>query len=247
MTTEVQTPNKKMKMNEDGCENFKDDAYKEILQVEISRREKAEAEVTALNHRIQLLEDDLMRAEERCATATQKLMEASKPTGKLISKELEKKTNKENSQEEEDLAKKIQELINVPVGLFRTQAKSIAEEVNKKNETAAKKLALVKVDLERAEEKAKNSESKIVELENELKVVSKSLQMSVIQLKEDPDAEPITFSNMEAETRAQFAERNAEKLQTEVDRLKDELQAEQERNKNLQEEMEATLQDIQNM
>ena len=149
--------------------------------------------------------------------------------------------------EEEDLAKKIQELINVPVGLFRTQAKSIAEEVNKKNETAAKKLALVKVDLERAEEKAKNSESKIVELENELKVVSKSLQMSVIQLKEDPDAEPITFSNMEAETRAQFAERNAEKLQTEVDRLKDELQAEQERNKNLQEEMEATLQDIQNM
>ena len=51
----------------------------------------------------------------------------------------------------------------------------------------------------------------------------------------------------QAETRAQFAERNAEKLQTEVDRLKDELQAEQERNKNLQEEMEATLQDIQNM
>ena len=40
MTTEVQSPNKKMKMNEDGCENFKDDASKEILQVEISRREK---------------------------------------------------------------------------------------------------------------------------------------------------------------------------------------------------------------
>ena len=38
-----------------------------------------------------------------------------------------------------------------------------------------------------------------------------------------------------------------QKLQNEVEKLKEELQTEQERNKNLQEEMEATLQDIQNM
>ena len=38
---------------------------------------KAEGEVAALNRRIQLLEEDLERSEERLATATQKLAEAS--------------------------------------------------------------------------------------------------------------------------------------------------------------------------
>merc|ERR1712179_428818 len=47
------------------------------LQVELMRREEAEGEVAALNRRIQLLEEDLERSEERLATATQKLAEAS--------------------------------------------------------------------------------------------------------------------------------------------------------------------------
>jgi hypothetical protein len=38
---------------------------------------QAEGEVAALNRRIQLLEEDLERSEERLATATQKLSEAS--------------------------------------------------------------------------------------------------------------------------------------------------------------------------
>jgi tropomyosin-1 len=38
-----------------------------------------------------------------------------------------------------------------------------------------------------------------------------------------------------------------QKLQKEVDRLEDELRGEQDRNKMLQEDMEATLQDIQNI
>ena len=38
---------------------------------------QAEGEVAALNRRIQLLEEDLERSEERLATATQKLAEAS--------------------------------------------------------------------------------------------------------------------------------------------------------------------------
>jgi len=51
----------------------------------------------------------------------------------------------------------------------------------------------------------------------------------------------------EAEARAEFAERSVQKLQKEVDRLEDEFRAEQERNRMLQEDMEATLHDIQNI
>lgn len=39
---------------------------------------QAEAEVAAMNRRIQLLEEDLERAEERLKIATEKLEEASK-------------------------------------------------------------------------------------------------------------------------------------------------------------------------
>ena len=49
----------------------------------------------------------------------------------------------------------------------------------------------------------------------------------------------------QAEARAEFAERSVQKLQKEVDRLEDEFRAEQERNKILQDDMEAALQDIQ--
>ena len=55
----------------------------------------------------------------------------------------------------------------------------------------------------------------------------------------------LTAKQNEAEARAEFAERSVQKLQKEVDRLEDEFRAEQERNKILQDDMEAALQDIQ--
>lgn len=51
----------------------------------------------------------------------------------------------------------------------------------------------------------------------------------------------------EAEARAEFAERSVQKLQKEVDRLEEDLHGEQTKNKMLQEDMEATLNDIQNI
>jgi len=66
--------------------------------------------------------------------------------------------------------------------------------------------------------------------------------------KEETSSEQIrvlTAKQNEAEARAEFAERSVQKLQKEVDRLEDEFRAEQERNKILQDDMEAALQDIQ--
>jgi peptidoglycan hydrolase CwlO-like protein len=52
---------------------------------------------------------------------------------------------------------------------------------------------------------------------------------------------------VQAEARAEFAERSVQKLQKEVDRLEDDLLGAKEKNKKLEEEMEAAFQDIQNM
>merc|ERR1711990_436429 len=70
---------KKMRQTKEEMEKYKEESedMARKLQVEIRRREEAEGEVAALNRRIQLLEEDLERSEERLATATQKLAEAS--------------------------------------------------------------------------------------------------------------------------------------------------------------------------
>merc|ERR1712183_992819 len=70
---------KKMRQTKEEMEKYKEESedMARKLQVEIRRREEAEGEVGALNRRIQLLEEDLERSEERLATATQKLAEAS--------------------------------------------------------------------------------------------------------------------------------------------------------------------------
>uniref|UniRef100_A0A0R3RMJ5 Myosin_tail_1 domain-containing protein n=1 Tax=Elaeophora elaphi TaxID=1147741 RepID=A0A0R3RMJ5_9BILA len=96
-------------------------------------------------------------------------------------------------------------------------------------------------------------ENKIVELEEELRVVGnnlKSLEVSeekALQREDSYEEQIRTVSARlkEAETRAEFAERSVQKLQKEVDRLEDELLVEKERVHNLTEEIEQTVQEIQ--
>merc|ERR1711971_613820 len=83
--------------------------------------------------------------------ATQKLAEASHAAdeSERIRKALENKNNMEDDR----------------VAILEAQlaqAKLIAEEADKKYEEVARKLAMVEVDLERAEERAETGESKIV-------------------------------------------------------------------------------------
>ena len=51
-----------------------------------------------------------------------------------------------------------------------------AEDADKKYDEVARKLLQVEADLERAEERAETGESKIVELEEELRVVGNNLK-----------------------------------------------------------------------
>nr|XP_050846494.1 homeobox protein 9 isoform X19 [Vespula vulgaris] len=138
-----------------GCSIFSSDTMmkfslirNELQNIMGNQLKRAESEVAALNRRIQLLEEDLERSEERLATATAKLAEASQAAdeSERIRKALENRTNMEDDRVsllEQQLA----------------QAKLIAEEADKKYEEVARKLAMVEADLERAEERAEAGES----------------------------------------------------------------------------------------
>ncbi|VIO97442.1 Tropomyosin family protein [Brugia malayi] len=111
---------------------------------------------------------------------------------------------------------------------------------------------MVEADLERAEERAEAGENKIVELEEELRVVGnnlKSLEVSeekALQREDSYEEQIRTVSARlkEAETRAEFAERSVQKLQKEVDRLEEAKELSDNKVKQLQEELDRLLSEL---
>merc|ERR1719278_1750667 len=108
---------------------------------------------------------------------------------------------------------------------------------------------MVESDLDRAEERADTGETKIIELEEELRVVANNLKSLVVSEEKANQREAsnkeqiknLTAKLKQAEARAEFAEKSVQKLQKEVDRLEDELASEQEKFKAITEELEATF------
>merc|ERR1712109_19981 len=145
--------------------------------------------------------------------------------------------------------------ITIPEDKKKVLAKEIKaveeklEVVGRFKATVAKKLAQCETDLERAEERAENGETKIMELEEELRVVAnnlKSLEVSEEKANQREQSykeqiKTLTAKLKQAEARAEFAEKSVQKLQHEVDRLEDELAGEMEKYKAITEELELTF------
>merc|ERR1712117_557856 len=117
----------------------------------------AEAEVNALNRRVQQLEEDLEKNEEKLVVAVSKLDKAATACddSERMSKVLANKC-KEDEKRMESLEEELK------------KARAKAEDADTKYE----ELAQCETDLERAEERAENGETKIMELEEELRVVA---------------------------------------------------------------------------
>ena len=147
------------------------------------------------------------------------------------------------------------------------KAQNRAEEADKKYDEAQKKMFEAEGKLEIDGERADVSEFKIIELEEELKVVAnnlKSLEVSEDKANKREDyykteIKRLTGKLKQSETRAEFAEKSVVKLQKEVcsifnfqvsflnllykqvDRLEDELVNEQDKFKAITEELDATF------
>ncbi|CAK9299732.1 unnamed protein product [Gordionus sp. m RMFG-2023] len=141
------------------------------------------------------------------------------------------------------------------VDVLETQLKEaqyIAEEADRKYDEVMRKLTILESDNERAEERAAAGEAKIVELEEELRVVGnnlKSLEVNEEKASQREDSydeqlRELTARLKDAETRAEFSERSVLKLQKEVDRLEDELVHEKEKYKAVSEELDHTFQEL---
>ncbi|XP_043259187.1 tropomyosin-1, isoforms 33/34 isoform X2 [Colletes gigas] len=213
----------------------------ELQNIMGNQLKRAESEVAALNRRIQLLEEDLERSEERLATATAKLAEASQAADES---ERARKILENRSLADEERMDALENQLK--------EARFLAEEADKKYDEVARKLAMVEADLERAEERAEAGESKIVELEEELRVVGNNLKSLEVSEEKATQREETFVGQVkildsqlkEAEARAEFAERSVQKLQKEVDRLEDELVHEKEKYKYICDDLDLTFTEL---
>ncbi|XP_071169384.1 tropomyosin isoform X2 [Mytilus edulis] len=209
-----------------------------LLRVSLIRHEQ---EIQSLTRKISMLEEDIMKSEERYTTAASKLEEASKAADES---ERGRKVLESRSVADDERIDALEQQLK--------EAKYIAEDADRKYDEAARKLAITEVDLERAEARLEAAEAKVIDLEEQLTVVGaniKTLQVQNDQASQREDSYEETIRDLtnrlkDAENRATEAERTVSKLQKEVDRLEDELLTEKEKYKAISDELDATFAEL---
>merc|ERR1711942_62816 len=150
-----------------------------------------EEEVSALQRRTSLLDDDLVRSEGRLQVESTKLAEAAAAAEAV---EIQRKILEAKSFVNDERMDTLDENIET--------AREVALKSTKNAEEVSRKLAMTQVEFDRTTDKCKEAEKKIEEIEEQLNVVGQN--MKTLEL---------------AETQAAAAEREAAKLQQELDLL----------------------------
>jgi len=179
-----------------------------------------EEEVSALQRRFSLLDDDIARSDGRLQVESAKLAEAAAAAEAV---EIQRKTLEGKSFVNDERMDTLEEQIEA--------AREVALKSSRNAEEVARKLAMTQGDHDRTMEKCKEAEVKVDELEKELNVVGvnmKTLELSETNaLKRHEDAEEkirdLILNLKFTEIQAAAAEREAAKLQQELDLLVTEL------------------------
>merc|ERR1712042_48875 len=207
-------------------ENSLDDTTEKLEAATIGLEDAAkqelvnEEEVSALQRRSSLLDDDVARSEGRLQVESTKLAEAAASAEAV---EIQRKILEGKSFVNDERMDTLEENIEV--------SREVALKSSRNAEEVARKLSMTQVEFDRTTEKAKEAEVKIDQLEEQLNVVGqnmKTLELSETQvLKRHEESEEkirdLTLNLEFAEIQAAAAEREAAKMQQELDLLTTDL------------------------
>merc|ERR1712212_816043 len=208
-------------------ENDLDTTTEKLLKatLDIQQAEKdqlaKEEEVSGLQRRVILLDDDIGRSEGRLSVESKKLEEAAKLADEV---ERARKILENKGMQNDERIDSLDSNIII--------ATSVAIDSSRKMEEASRKLAMTQVDLERTLSRCEESEVEIQELEDELKVVGqnmKTLELSetealMRQEKFEENIRTLAANLKMTEITAAHSEREAARLQKELDAVIAELQ-----------------------
>merc|ERR1719466_588452 len=207
-------------------ENSLDDTTEKLEAATLGLEEAAkqelvnEEEVSGLQRRTSLLDDDVARSEQRLQVESTKLAEAAAAAEAV---EIQRKILEGKSFVNDEKMDTLEENI--------ATAQEVALKSTRNAEEVTRKLSMTQVEFDRTTDKCKESEKKIEELEEQLNVVGqnmKTLELSETQaLKRHEESEEkirdLTLNLKFAEIQAAAAEREAAKMQQELDLLTTDL------------------------
>lgn len=211
------------------------------LEEESKQREESEVEVLDLQRKVKLLEGNIERKEDRLQEVTRQLKDTS-----------------EHLQNSDDRRQTIETTFGTTgdrtdaLELQVAEAKKIAEESDQKCEEIVRKLMLSEHQKDRAEDRASRNDSKIKGLQTELNELQRTVGSLTGNEEKSGQREDDTESQikvlkerfMDAESRAETAERAVQKLQKEVDSMESGMLVEKTKRKKMEEDMDSLMQSI---
>jgi len=213
---------KKIMKVENGLDDATEALATSTINIEEAEKQQLlnEEEVSALQRRCSLLDDDCNRSHNRLQVESAKLSEAAAAAESVEMKR--KILEAKNMVNEERIDSLDSQIIT---------ASEVALISTRNQEEMSRKLAMTQVELDRNNEKTAEAKSKIQELEEQLNIVGqnmKTLELSETQaLKRHEEFEEkireLILNLKFAEIQAAAAEREAAKLQKELDSLLEEL------------------------
>ena len=188
-----------------------------LMEEKLAEKETAlnngEVELAALDRHVQEIENSLEDCDDMMLAAVNKLDKAQTA---FDDTERLRKVMENKAQQDEERMTMLEEELKV--------MRKRCDDADSKFDGVQKKMLQTEANLERAEVQGDLGEHKIIEMEEELQVVAnnlKSLEVSEEKANEQERVDKVTVKTLssklkQAETRAEFAEKSAGKLQMEV-------------------------------
>jgi len=237
---------KKMQAMESSFDVVTEDLFNQTLKLEEMEKKagNAEGEVSALRSRLILLQENNEKQEDRLAKATLELAGACLRADASVWKRHELE-NRESSNEEaiDSLDKQLAE------------SKLTASASESKYDDISRKLATLEADAARGNERAEVAEKKIMDIEEELKVVGANMQQlemseeKTMKREEALQAEIVELRHKlkMSEYRGEQAEMNIQRMNVRIDQVEEDLLAEKYKIKKISDDLNQTFEDMINM
>merc|ERR1712177_46549 len=237
---------KKMQAMESSFDACTEDLFNQTLKLEEMEKKagNAESEVSALRSRLILLQENNEKQEDRLAKATLELAGACLRADGAVRKRMELENGESSNEESIDsLDKQLEE------------SKFTLSASESKYDDISRKLATMEAVAVRGDEKAEVAEKKIMDIEEELKVVGANMQLlemseeKTMRREESLQAEITDLRNKLklSEYRGEQAEMNIQRMNVRIDQVEEDLLGEKYKIKKVSDDLNQTFEDMINM
>jgi len=234
---------KKMQSMEGQFDACTEDLFNQTLKLEEMEKKagNAESDVSSLRSRLILLQENNEKQEERLAKYTLELAAACKRADASVKKRHDLENGVSNNEESIDVLDK-----------QLKDAQFMHIESERKYEDISRKMATLDADAARGNERADGAEKKIMDLEEELKVVGQNLQQLEIgeeqrRIREEQlQAQIMDLRNKlkASEYRGEQAEMNIQRLNVRIDQVEEDLLQEKLKIKKVSDDLNQTFDDM---